>query len=293
MAITLKIEGRANGGYKLTYQNVEYEVRNLRYIGYPGAVTVWADELWGNKKVLIFPAINIPVAEIQVGETTNYETSQAVCTALDTLIAQITAIPVTIASGVELEIKNDLNNPLPVILASNTDGSQKAQWVDSALVEKGDIIRTFKVTITLPNNTNPYSAGDVITDISGALSQLTNVAKAAGYGVTILGVRVQTTDASGLAGKNLRWHIFNDSITPIADNTAFAINDANTDKREGTITVTMGTGAFAKVGQSNYENLSLNPVGRNIYLVCEHADGGTPSANSTVINAYFKCLLYN
>ena len=174
-----------------------------------------------------------------------------------------------------------------------TDGIQKAQWIDSALVEKGDIIRTFKVTITLPNNTNPYSAGDVITDATGALSQLTNVAKAAGYGVTIVGVRVQTTDPSGLAGKNLRWHIFNDSITPIADNAAFAINNVNTDKREGTITVTMGTGTLSKVGQANYENISLNPVSRNIYLVLEHVDGGTPSAVSTVINAYFKCLLTN
>ena len=171
--------------------------------------------------------------------------------------------------------------------------SQKNQIVDSANVEKGDIIRTFKVSIALPANTNPYSAGDVITDISGALSQLTNVAKAAGYGVTIVGVRVQTTDQSGLAGKNLRWHIFNDSITPIADNAAFAINDVNTDKREGTITVTMGTGTLSKVGQANYENISLNPVSRNIYLVLEHVDGGTPSAVSTVINAYFKVLLTN
>ena len=90
MAITLKIEGRANGGYKMTYQNVVYEVRNLRYIGYPGAVTVWADELWGNKKVLIFPAINIPVSEIQVGATSGYATSEEVSNALDTLIDTVT-----------------------------------------------------------------------------------------------------------------------------------------------------------------------------------------------------------
>jgi hypothetical protein len=154
-------------------------------------------------------------------------------------------------------------------------------------------IKTKKFTVTLPASQAPYSAGDVITDISGTLSAWLNVAKAAGYGVTLVGLRVQTTDATGLAGKNLRFHIFNDSIAAIADNAVFSIADSNTDKREGTISVTIGTGTMSKVGASNYENINLNPVGTSVYCIVEDVDGHTPSANSTVINVYLKFIQGN
>ena len=154
------------------------------------------------------------------------------------------------------------------------------------------IIRTFMTTITLPANQNPYAPNDVITDISGNLSRFTNVAKAAGAGVNILSVRIQSTD-SGLSGKNFRCHFYNDSITPIADNSPFVISDENYLKREGNTQITIGTSPLNKVGQANYENIMLCPVERDIYMVLEDIDGHTPSANSTIFNVFIKCELTN
>ena len=153
-------------------------------------------------------------------------------------------------------------------------------------------IRTFEVVLTRPANATVYTVGDVIGDVSALLTSFPLVAKANGSGVIISNVRLQTND-TGLAGKNINIHFYNDSITPFADNSALTILDANASKREGVLSVTFGSGNVSKVAQNQYANLLLNPVSRDIYFILETPDGFTPSANSTWIRVCIKCILTN
>ena len=155
------------------------------------------------------------------------------------------------------------------------------------------IIREFKATITLGANINAYSAGTIILDTGGALAFWDLTGQNIKTSALIVGLRVQTTEASTLAGDTLRFHIYNDSITPIADKTAFVMDDTNTDKRKGHINVTFGTGNLAKAGFTNYENLPVIPVAGKIYFQIEDTAGHTPSANSTVLNCYLRVELGN
>lgn len=183
-----------------------------------------------------------------------------------------------------------VNGATGVLNIESVKTSERSSLVDDAGISSDVIIRTFAMTVTRPANTTAYAAGDVIGDVSAALTKFVNVAKAAGYGVYVKGVRIQTTD-TGLAGKTIKLHFYNDSVTAISDNNAFAIVDANYSKRDGSTTVTMGTGNVAKVGMNNYVDLPLNPVGRDVHCVLETTEGFTPSANSTLIYVYIKCFL--
>lgn len=155
------------------------------------------------------------------------------------------------------------------------------------------IIRTFKSALTLGDNQTLYSANDVILDIGGVLNVWDMSTQLIKTSCTIMCVRIQTTDPTGLAGKNLRLHLFNDEVDPIADNSPFVLADIDDTKREGTINITMGTGVMSKEGQANYENVVINPVAGKIYFILEDVDGHTPSADSTVINCYIKVELGN
>lgn len=179
---------------------------------------------------------------------------------------------------------------LTIIADTLTDGSQETQIVDSGGIDANSLYRTFSKTVTRPANTTVYSAADVIGDVTATLDEITDVAKAAGYGVCITNIRIQTTD-TGLSGKTIRVHILNDSDTAIADNAAFAIGDSS--KRRGYIDVVMGTGNLATEGQAQAENLIVNPTTRSIYFILETTEGFTPSANSTTLRVEIGCILSN
>jgi len=120
-----------------------------------------------------------------------------------------------------------------------------------------------------------------------------NVAKANGYGVAILGVRIQTND-TGLAGKALSLSFYNSALTTVpADNAAFSMADENAEKREGNMTLTFGSGILAKVAQNITDQIVINPSARSVGLVVVTTQGFTPSANSTWLKIYIKCLLTN
>lgn len=186
---------------------------------------------------------------------------------------------------IELEIAEDITD-------NQTNGNQKTQVVDSAGVSASIIPDVFSVTITRPANQTPYSAGDVIGDVSGTLSKFLNVAKAAGYGVIITNVRMQTND-TGFAGKQMRLNFYNDTVTPIADNEPFAMSDANASKRRGYIPVTFETGTYGRVAQDHFQNLIIVPVDRDIPVILETSAALTPSANSTWVRIEIGVLLCN
>lgn len=212
-------------------------------------------------------------------------------------IMGVTAVPVPFSGGVD-----------PVIIPAGLDyqiiydtldaadnqinGSQKTQVVDSAGVGENPVFRVFNLTLIRPANQTVYAAGDVIGDVSAALTKFVNVAKAAGYGVVITNIRLQTND-TGLAGKVINLHFYSDTVDPIADNAAFALSDANAPKRRGMIAVTFGTGALGKVAQAHFENLIVVPVSRDIPVILETVAGFTPSANSTWIRVEIGVILGN
>jgi len=158
------------------------------------------------------------------------------------------------------------------------------------LTDPSAIYRTFSKTVTRPANTTAYTAADVIGDVAGTLDTIADVAKATGYGVCVTNIRIQTTD-TGLSGKTIRVHILNDADSAIADNSAFAIGDSA--KRRGYIDVVMGTGNLALEGQTQLENLVVNPVARAVYFILETTEGFTPSGNSTTLKVEIGCILSN
>ena len=182
--------------------------------------------------------------------------------------------------------------PYEILSITPVNGEQKVQNVDVDGVAANNLYRTFELTLTRPADTTVYSAGDVIGDVSQALMEFVDVAKAAGYGVNITNVRLQTND-TGLAGKEIRLHFYTDSVAPIADNAAFSLSDLNASKRRGVLTVTFGTGDLSKVAQDMFTNLIMNPVTRDIYVIPQTTQGFTPSANSTWIIIQIAAILSN
>jgi hypothetical protein len=175
------------------------------------------------------------------------------------------------------------------------DIDEKNMVVDSAGIDTTPIPRAFTYRINMPNNKDPYPAGSVIVNTDGALSKFLNVAKANGYAVRIENIHLQTNDPSGMTGKNVKLHFLRDEIAPLADKAALTILDANSGKRKGSFGLTFGptAGTTAKVAQELYANMTINPVGRDIYFVFEDVDGHTPSVENTWIDVTVTFTLLN
>lgn len=156
----------------------------------------------------------------------------------------------------------------------------------------GSQFRAFSIEITRPANQTPYTAGDVIADVSAAFLPFTNVAKSVGSGVHITRVRIQTDDTS-VAGLRFNVHLYRDAPTFIADNAPFAISYSNATKRVGLIPVLMGTGTAGTVGMNDYNQVILNPVARDVYFILETVSAFTSSANSTKYTVQIDCELSN
>jgi len=139
---------------------------------------------------------------------------------------------------------------------------------------------TMQVEIERPADQTPYTAGDVIADVSAAFIQFANVSKDTGTGVHITRVRLQTDDTA-VAGLKFNVHLYKEAPTFIADNAAFAVSYANATKRSGNVPVVMGTGTAGTVGMNDYNQLVIKPTARDIYFIIETVSAFTASANST------------
>lgn len=153
-------------------------------------------------------------------------------------------------------------------------------------------LKTIAVELTRPANQTPYTAGDVIGDVSGALVPILNVAKAAGLGVRITRIRIQTNDTS-VAGTKFNVHVYCQAPAAIADNAPFVIDYANAVKRVGAIPVVMGVGNLGTVGMNDYNIMTCNPLTRDLYFILETVTGFTSSAASTKFTLAFDLELSN
>jgi hypothetical protein len=152
----------------------------------------------------------------------------------------------------------------------------------------GNTFQNIDVEITRPANTTPYTAGDVVADVSAAFIPILNIAKAAGKGVHIKRVRIQTED-TGFNGKKVSVHIYKEAPDFIADNAPFVISYANSKKRKGQIPIIIND----TVGMNDYNPIMVNPTARDIYFILQTIDAVTPSANSTKFTLSFDCILSN
>lgn len=159
--------------------------------------------------------------------------------------------------------------------------SLKVKQIDTSGIPTDARFRTLKALVTRPANTTAVIANGVLTDVSGLISKFVNANKAAGYGLRILDLRIQTND-TGAAGKTFRVHLYDDVVAPTTYNNAFVVDDGNVGKRRGKLEAQFeASGNLSKLAENLYDAKVINPVGRDIYFKLECVEGFTPSANST------------
>lgn len=162
---------------------------------------------------------------------------------------------------------------LPVTLA--TDG-QKVGGIETVI----------NATLTRPNNTNTYAAGDEITDTGGTIRTLSNMARVSGGSGTIQGVGLSIS-SNGSPLPSLELWIFDTTSTPQTDNAAFAPADGEVDTALAIIplsatyigTTGAGGNVFMDTGPINFPfltvgsaNLFLRVVVRNAYIAGAGSD---------------------
>jgi len=155
-----------------------------------------------------------------------------------------------------------------------------------------DQLRRQNLKITRPANVTVYSDNDVIADVTDALNKFILSENEAGKNINIINFKAFTND-TGLAGKTIDVHFYNDVIVPISDNAAMVISTANELKREGILSLTFGTGVKASVAQDLFTNLVIIPIPFHIPVQVSLPAGYTPSANSTYIILKIGYILSN
>ena len=174
-----------------------------------------------------------------------------------------------------------------IVQEVNTQGESIITAVQNS---GGTTLKAFSNIMVRPvgGGTNVYAAGDVV----GQLLTISNVAKSDGTGVRISRVRLQTND-TGVAGKKFNIHIYRDVPTIASDNAPFTIDWSNHLKRVGVFPIVLGVGNSGTVGMNDYNEITLNPLAKDVYFVIETVDGFTPSASSTEFQVTIDCELSN
>lgn len=151
--------------------------------------------------------------------------------------------------------------------------------------------KSASASITRPDNTDAYTANDVISNSTSAPTVMTfsNVLptdynSASGSGFTILGVRLRI-DAnavpSGMAG--FRLHLYNAAPTAINDNAAFNLPSADRSKYLGYITIStpvdIGDTLWAEDDNVNFSG-ALASGSTSLYGILETLGAFTPSSQT-------------
>lgn len=142
---------------------------------------------------------------------------------------------------------------------------------------------TTTVSITRPNDTTAYTAGDVIGDTNGsAILTFANMGKTGGGDIVITSVELQidvSSIPSGMAGFNLR--LYNASPTAIADNAAWDLPSGDRGKYIGkvAINVPVDEGATLFVDNDNI-NKQIKLSSSSLYVELQTIGAFTPTASS-------------
>lgn len=157
-----------------------------------------------------------------------------------------------------------------------TPGTTNAVWVKS----QGHLET---VTITRPNDTTAYTAGDALGDTNGsAILEFANMARVAGGNIMITSASMKvylSNPPNGMAG--LRLHLYSSSPTAIADNAAWDLVVNDRDKYLGYVQlstpVDLGSTLFA---EANSINKHIQLTGTSLFVIPVLDAGFTPSAST-------------
>lgn len=141
-------------------------------------------------------------------------------------------------------------------------------------------------TVTRPNDTTPYSAGDVIGASPATNTEFTNVGSIAGGFVEIKGISLEidvVAIPSGLA--RFRFHFYNAAPTAIADNTAYNLPSGDRDKYLGYIDLVfnsdndLGDTLFSNDDSITFKR-KLASASTSLFCICQTLDAYTPTAQA-------------
>jgi len=140
------------------------------------------------------------------------------------------------------------------------------------------------VEFTRPTDTTAYAANDVISNSTSAptVMQFTGMARANGGSGVIRRARMMTDNSAFVA--RVRWHIFNEAPTAIADNAQYTMLYANRDKRIGSLDFP----AFATEGTGSDAAATMRPSSEGGWSVPELEY--TCAANSTSLFVIVETL---
>ncbi len=213
------------------------------------------------------------IGEVQASPTAN--------TVLDRLKALLTGIVIAAGSAIIGKVGIDQTTP------GTTNGVQVNAALPAGTNAIGGIFgywATATTQFTRPNDTTAYAANDAMSDSTSAPTTggftLSNVARASGGSgiITDMVIGISTAAATSLQGEI--W-IFDQAVTNINDNAAFALSDGDRDTLVGIVPFTTASGAT--------NNASAWVSGLNLGFTCV----GTANLRYLVkvLNAYTPAAL--
>ena len=155
------------------------------------------------------------------------------------------------------------------------DGRQKVK-LSGSVTGKGT-----SDTVTRPNDTNAYAAGDVVSTAAGEIMEFASVG-AVDEVVMILGSRLRVDVNAVPSGmSNFRLHLYNAAPTAIADNAAYNLPSGDRAKYLGYVTlstpVDLGDTLYSEDDNLNF---TAKLAGTSLYGILATTAGYTPSANT-------------
>lgn len=183
---------------------------------------------------------------------------------------------VTVELGSNVEITNDVGNPIPVSLPA----------AESHLGEVGGRLAAVAASeLTRPSDTTAYAALDVISNSTSApvVLTFTNLARITGGSGYIVKARVMTDQKVVVA--RFRLHLFHTAPTAINDNSPYLLLYANRANRIGQVDFSAAgtedaTNSTAASALAKDERLAFVCAtgDRNVYGILETLDAFTPAS---------------
>ena len=181
---------------------------------------------------------------------------------------------------------------MPSVLTKQTDGTYLPVSADNPLPMSSTTGKSIKVTVTRPNDTTAYAAGDVIGSATGSTAALTFAGVGtAGQLIRILSAKLRIDVSAIPSGMtNFTLHLYN--VTPpsaLGDNTAWDLPSGDRASYLGNIVFDYvqdkGSTLYAKVTDCD-EDVLLSSSSIFAYLVTNAAYTPTAQAvKSITINA--------
>jgi hypothetical protein len=137
-----------------------------------------------------------------------------------------------------------------------------------------------KVSVTRPNNTDAYTANDVLGTDPASVIQFTNIAPEGGGTIVLLYASMRIDAGSSTQGQT-RLHLYSSAPTAIADNAAFNLPAGDRDKYLGFITLSapddLGDTMFA---EEDFLRKTITATSSSVFAIAETTSAFTPAAST-------------